>query len=301
MIKLTSNTRKGIGIALLGLALTVFILLAKGNDQQFAPELALYTSLFIGVYFLGLSITSDSLITQNDNAELLNEIKQIKNRLDSPIILPQNIIPVSDERKPEKRDAITNTHEPNVHLFLIGTMSFLLIIIVGLFLYSFLGFFSVIVGILIVGCVLVLGYFQKVPSHDEIKKFWTRYDVTRLELGVIFIEVSIVSSGVYQLFSAIPSSDVIAFSLAFYILGVTLFIDGLWTQKEDFESIKTQQNVFSVSINGILNRQTEIRNELDTLSKKIETIDQKITQKTICSKVRFKYRYPITRHKPDRK
>lgn len=98
------NTLKGIVVALLGLVFTNEILLTMGNGQFFSPVLALYTSLGLGVYFLGLNIMVNTLIKQNDNAALIDEIQQIKNKLDSGIIFSQNTIAVVNDEKPKKRD-----------------------------------------------------------------------------------------------------------------------------------------------------------------------------------------------------
>ena len=60
--------------------------------------------------------------------------------------------------------------------------------------------------------------------------------------------------------------------------------------KQDLKPIKSQQTTISDEIMKISENQNEMIDKLKVLSERVNTIDQKISEKHFCSKVRFKYR-----------
>jgi len=163
--------------------------------------------------------------------------------------------------------------------------------------------------VVLAGVVVILLYFGAIhfnkTSVEEVKRYSEKYDFIRIGWGLFFVLVSLIIYSGSLMFTNSPSSEILGIYIAFYLTGVALLFDGAWPGKQDLVPLKTQYTALNGTINAMSNtistRQTEIRNELDTLSKKIDVTSQKITQKNLCSKVRFKYRYPIIRRKPKRK
>lgn len=104
MKQLPKHTWDGIRIALLGLVATVTILLTYGNNPLFTPVITIYVSLGIGVYFLGLSVVVNSILKRDDYTEVIKEIQQIKNKLDSGIIITQNVTAIVNNKNSEKKE-----------------------------------------------------------------------------------------------------------------------------------------------------------------------------------------------------
>jgi hypothetical protein len=90
----------GIILAVFGLALATIVPL-------YSPDVAIVTTYFIpmgfGVFFFGLSILI-LVGSQDKNNALMTELQKINRRLDSTIVLPQNIIRVPDHERNERRD-----------------------------------------------------------------------------------------------------------------------------------------------------------------------------------------------------
>jgi len=68
----------GIIFCALGLILTIFVLLTLGNNPANPPlVIALCAEITLGLYFLGLSVVSQTYIGNYDRALLVEEIKKI--------------------------------------------------------------------------------------------------------------------------------------------------------------------------------------------------------------------------------
>jgi len=75
----------GAVLAIIGLFLTIIILLTLGNNPTFQPVITLYASLGLGVYFLGLGIVANGLISQYDNTFLIKQISDAINSSGKPM------------------------------------------------------------------------------------------------------------------------------------------------------------------------------------------------------------------------
>lgn len=90
----------GIILAVFGLALATVVPL-------YGHDVAIVTTYFIpmgfGLFFFGLSILI-LVGSQDNNKALMTELQKINRRLDSTIVLPQNIIRVPDHERNDRRD-----------------------------------------------------------------------------------------------------------------------------------------------------------------------------------------------------
>jgi len=84
----------GIVFCILGLILTIGVLLTLGNNSNY-PELVvvLCAEITLGLYFLGLSIVSQSYISLHDRTLLIEDIKKAIRKLDyeNNLNIPQKI------------------------------------------------------------------------------------------------------------------------------------------------------------------------------------------------------------------
>jgi len=95
---------KGIGLAMFAFVLFIGGFFWIGNNKDFAPMLPYYSALVLGLYYFGLSIAVNTWTKQKDNAKLMNDIQQIKNRLESTVIFTQGVTKVIDDEKRKKND-----------------------------------------------------------------------------------------------------------------------------------------------------------------------------------------------------
>ncbi len=142
-------------------------------------------------------------------------------------------------------------------------------------------------------CVILL-YFSAIffnkPSIEEVKRYSEKYDFIRIVWGLFFVLFSVIIYSASLMFTNSPSSDILGLYIAFYLTGVALLFDGAWPGKQDLKPIKSQQTTISDEITKISENRTEMIDKLKVLSERLNTIDQKISEKHFCSKVRFKYR-----------
>ncbi len=146
----------------------------------------------------------------------------------------------------------------------------------------------------VAGVGIILLYFSAIffnkPSIDEVKRYSEKYDFIRIVWGLFFVLFSVIIYSASLMFTNSPSSDILGLYIAFYLTGVALLFDGAWPGKQDLKPIKSQQTTISDEIMKISENQTEMIDKLKVLSERVNTIDQKISEKHFCSKVRFKYR-----------
>ncbi|MFA5267808.1 MAG: hypothetical protein WC379_07530 [Methanoregula sp.] len=142
-------------------------------------------------------------------------------------------------------------------------------------------------------CVILL-YFSAIffnkPSIEEVKRYSEKYDFIRIVWGLFFVLFSVIIYSASLMFTNSPSSDILGLYIAFYLTGVALLFDGAWPGKQDLKPIKSQQTTISDEITKISENQTEMIDKLKVLSERVNKIDQKVSEKHFCSKVRFKYR-----------
>jgi hypothetical protein len=83
-----SKVLYGFALACFGLILTVAFLLILGNNPLFTPVITIYASFGLGVYFLGLGIVANGLISRYDTPILIhainNAVSSAMNRADTP-------------------------------------------------------------------------------------------------------------------------------------------------------------------------------------------------------------------------
>ncbi|MGB8218772.1 MAG: hypothetical protein WCE46_00115 [Methanoregula sp.] len=82
---------------------SVFALVVPLYGHDAATETNYFIPVGIGLFFFGLSLII-LFGSQDENKALMNEIQKINRRLDSTIVLPQNIIRVPDHEGNNRRD-----------------------------------------------------------------------------------------------------------------------------------------------------------------------------------------------------
>ncbi len=170
------------------------------------------------------------------------------------------------------------------HLVLLGLILFEFIVIVSEALYLFLGYYlgldrSVVVAIILVGIYLIAVLLSKEPPEDQRREVWNKCDVIRIDCGLFFVLISVITYLGSQILTQVQSSsDSLAICLAFYFAGVALLFDGIWPGKRDMEPLKSQYGTLSNNYTELLKEYTEITNRLDALNDKLEKIDHKIPE-----------------------
>lgn len=138
---------------------------------------------------------------------------------------------------------------------------------------------SVVVAIILVGIYLIAVLLSKEPPEDQRREVWNKCDVIRIDWGLFFVLISVITYLGSQILTQVQSSsDSLAICLAFYFAGVALLFDGIWPGKRDMEPLKSQYGTLSNNYTELLKEYTEITNRLDALNDKLEKINHKIPE-----------------------